>query len=289
MRPSIKKTYQYFLGVLVLAAVVVGIALFSRPQAVSDQLKVYFLNVGQGDAEYIKTPSGQDILIDGGPDNSVLNELGKVMDFGDREISLVVLSHPHADHLTGLVEVLKRYKVDEIWESGVAYSSATYDSWKAEIKNKKISDKLVQAGGSKNFGDVKVSVLYPLSLEKNRNVDNLNNSSVVAELQYYSFSVLFTGDLEKNAQQQIYDKLHAVTVLKAAHHGSANGIDDNLLEVTRPSIAVIEVGAKNTYGHPASSAINLLKKYAVRIFRTDQNGTIEIDSNGQAYTLKSAR
>lgn len=279
------KNFQLILGFLIIVGSIVGISLFGRPQASSD-LKVYFLDVGQGDAEYIKNPNGTDVLIDGGPDNSVLNALGKVMELGDHEINLVILSHPHADHLTGLLEVIRRYKVDEIWETGVDFTSRTYDTWKSEIRNKNIIDKKVVAGDEENFGEVKITVLYPLSSIENKVIDNLNNASIVNRLDFKQFSVLFTGDGEKEVQQKLLDKNIFADVLKVAHHGSENGLLEDFLKIARPAIAVIEVGAKNTYGHPASSTINLLKKYAVRIYRTDQNGTVEIDSEGESYWVR---
>jgi len=291
---KVKRTqiFKLVIGTLVIVAAILSIVLFGRPAAGSN-LKVYFLNVGQGDAEYIKTPGGGDILIDGGPDQSVLNELGKVMDFGDREINLMILSHPHADHLTGLLEVMKRYKIDKVWETGVEYPSSTYDSFKNEIKNQNIPDKKVKAGDEENFGEVKISVLYPFTSLENlpagrqvKKIDNVNNASQVDRLEYKNFSVLFTGDAEKEVLGQLLDKNIHVTVLKVDHHGSTTGITEEFLKVVRPAIAVIEVGAKNTYGHPASSTINLLKSYAVRIFRTDQNGTIEINSDGESYWVK---
>jgi competence protein ComEC len=281
---------KLFLGTLLVIAVGVAIAVFSKSTAdTSKQLKVYFLDVGQGDSEYIKTPDGADILIDGGPDDRVLSDLGKVMSFGDREINLVVLTHPHADHVTGLVDVLQRYKVDEIWESGAEYPSTIYDAWKTQIKNQNITDKFPIAGQEQDFdgSQIKFKVLYPLSSEKNKTIDNVNNASVVTELDFNKFSALFTGDLEITAQPQIYNELHAVTVLKVDHHGSNTGTNDKWLEILRPAVAVIEVGAKNTYGHPAPSTISLLKSYAVQIYRTDQNGTVEIDSDGTSYQVKS--
>lgn len=148
---------------------------------------------------------------------------------------------------------------------------------------------MVVAGDEKNFGEVKITILYPLSSLKNKTIDNLNNASIVNRLDFNDFSVLFTGDAEKEVQQKLLDKNIFVDVLKIPHHGSSTGLTEDFLKVVRPAIAVIEVGAKNTYGHPAPSTINLLKNYAVRIFRTDQNGTIEIDSDGQSYSTKSAR
>ena len=282
------QTLKLLFGSLVIIAAVLLVVIFGRPQASGD-LKVYFLDVGQGDAEYIKNPDGTDILIDGGPDQSVLSELGKVMDFGDREINLVILTHPHADHVTGLVEVLGRFQIDEVWETKVEYPSATYDSWQNKIKDKNIPDKLVVAGETRNFGEVKIEVLYPLSPLENRRIDNLNNASIVNRLEYKKFSVLFTGDAEKEVLGKLLaqntDAIH-VTVLKVSHHGSSTGITEDFLKVVRPAIAVISSGKDNKYGHPAASTINLLKSYAVRIFRTDQNGTVEINSDGEGYWVK---
>lgn len=285
-----KKKYnlQIFFGVLVICAVVVWAAAFSTHKADSGDLKIYFFDVGQGDAEYIKTPGGGDILIDGGPDDSVLNELGKIMSPGDRKIDLVVLTHPHADHLNGLVDVLSRYEVGEVWETGVEYPSSTYDAFKEKIRDFQIKDDFVKAGAEKNFdnNEVKFSVLSPLSTLQNRKMDNINNSSIVNRLESNDFSVLFLGDAEKEVQLQFKDKLKRATVLKIGHHGSENGTAEDLLKIVRPAVAVIEVGKGNTYGHPANSVIEMLKNYAVQIYRTDQNGTIEIDFNGKDYFIK---
>lgn len=282
-----KNRLQIFFGLLLISAIVIWAGYFANSSAdVSGQAQVYFLNVGQGDSEYIKTKSGQDILIDGGPDSKVLNELGKVMDFNDRKIDLVVLTHPHADHLTGLIEVIRRYEIGQVWESGVAYPSSTYDAWKAEIKSKNIPDLDVQAGESKNFGSENFSVLYPLLSEKNKTIDNLNNSSVVTILNADKISFLFLGDLENQTQKEFINNLGQITVLKVAHHGSTNGTAEDLLKAIRPSVAVIEVG-KNNYGHPPASIISLLKSYAVQIYRTDQNDTVEISTDGQTYQVNA--
>lgn len=275
---------KLIIGALVVLAVVTSIALFARPQAAGD-LRVYFLDVGQGDASYIKTPGGGDILIDGGPGNEVLNQLGKVMDLGDREISLVILTHPHADHLSGLSEVIRRYQVEEVWETKVDYSSATYENWQQEISQKNITSYSPKEGDSKNFSEVKITVLYPLSSLENTKIDNPNNASIVNRLDFKKFSVLFTGDAEIEVQKKLIDKDIFATVLKVAHHGSKNGLSEDFLKAVRPAIAVISAGKDNKYGHPAASTINLLKQYAVRIFRTDQDGTIEISSDGEGYTV----
>lgn len=281
-----RKNLQLLLGLIIVAAVVLGFGLFPKPQA-SNGIKVYFFDVGQGDASYIKTPSNEDILIDGGPDEKVLTELGKAMDFGDREINLVILTHPHADHLAGLLAVLARYKVDEVWETGVEYPSSTYNSWQKEIQNQQIPDKLVKAGDVKDFNDVKIIVLHPLSPLSDQKIDNLNNASIVSRLEYKNFSVLYLGDAETDVQKKISATMNSATILKVGHHGSRNGTLEELLAVVRPAVGVISAGPGNKYGHPHAEALNLLKKYAVRIFRTDQNGTVEITSDGKGYSTKT--
>lgn len=282
----IRKNLQFIIGLAVAIGVVVAVGIFARPQA-ENELKVYFLDVGQGDSAYIKTPTGEDILIDGGPDNSVLGELGKVMDFGDHRINLIILTHPHADHLTGLLEVMRRYTIDEVWETGVEYSSSTYDAWKKEIQRQNITDKYILAGDEKNFAEVKIAVLYPLSSLENKTMDNTNNASMVNRLDYDKFSVLFMGDGESEVQRKLIDKDIFADILKVAHHGSDNGLSEDFLKVVRPAMAIISVGSQNKYGHPALATINLLKAYAVRILRTDQSGTIEVDSNGQTYWVET--
>ena len=288
-----KKTFQFILSLLVMVGFILIIALYWQPKAATDNnLKVYFLDVGQGDASYIKTPTGEDILIDGGPDSSILNELGKVMPFSDREINLVILSHPHTDHLTGLLDVLTRYKIDEVWETGVEYPSATYDSWRAAVKSKQIPDTIVKAGDEKSFGDTKIKILSPLSPIENKTLDNLNNASIVSRLDYNKFSVLYTGDAEKEVQTKLLANPETelfATVLKVAHHGSSNGLAQDFLNAVRPAIAVISVGYDNKFSHPHTQTLNLLKGGAVRIYRTDQNGTIEISSNGENYWVNSLK
>ncbi|AKM82438.1 TPA: MBL fold metallo-hydrolase [Candidatus Berkelbacteria bacterium] len=286
----IKNRLQFIFGFLLVSAVIIWAGYFTNSNADTNNTDhIYFLDVGQGDSEYIKLRDGSDILIDGGPDQKVLTELGRVMDFGDRKIDLVILTHPHADHLTGLISVINRFEIGEVWESGVEYPSSVYDQWKNDIKTKNISDSFVTAGKSQsfNFGQTKFSVLYPLLPEKNLKIDDLNNSSVITQLSDGRISFLFLGDAQLEAQQKILNQLNLITVLKVGHHGSSNGTLDDLLKITRPAVGVIEVGKDNTYGHPASSVINLLKSYAVRIYRTDQNGTVEISTDGKSYNIKT--
>lgn len=286
---SMKKNFQFLLSVFTVAVVVVIVAFSqSRADVGGQKLRLYFLDVGQGDSAYIKNSDGTDILIDGGPDDTILTKLGKIMAFGDREINLVILTHPHADHLDGLVEVLKRYQVDEIWQSGVNHSTAAYAEFKNLISQKQIKNEFVQNGATKNFGPVKILVLYPLLDLKNQDIDNVNNASVVSRLEYNQFSALFTGDAEKEVQQQILAQTQKATVLKVAHHGSKDALNEDFLAVVRPAVAIISAGKNNKFGHPHAPTVEALKRLAIQIYRTDQNGTIEISSDGVGYQVKSS-
>ena len=209
------------------------------------------------------------------------------MTLGDRRIDLIILTHPHADHLTGLIDVINRFEIGEVWETGVEYSSATYDEWKLQIKEKGISGKFVDVNSQKQFGEVKFFVLSPLSNLENQKIDNVNNASIVSRLEYNQFSTLFMGDAEEAEQKSILGNLQKATVLKAGHHGSRNGTTESLLSIVRPAVAIISSGESNTYGHPHAETINLLKRFAVQIYRTDQNKTIDISSDGDQWLVKT--
>ena len=145
-----------FATLLIVVILLWGQFFYSRP---SPNLNLYFLDVGQGDAIYIRTPTGEDALIDGGPDDSILQKLGEVMSPTDHEINLVILSHPHADHLKGLLEVLSRYKVDEILQTDVEYDSVTFLTWQKMIGEKQIANHLARAGVERSLGEAKILIL----------------------------------------------------------------------------------------------------------------------------------
>ena len=141
--------------------------------------------MGQGDAIYIRTPGSIDILIDGGPDNGVLAKLGRSLPFYDKEIDLVILSHPHTDHLIGLIEVLKRYKVKKILGTGVMHTTPEYLVWLEEINGQKIPLEIAIRGQSFDFGgETKLEILYPLENLAGQSVDDLNNTSIVSKLTF---------------------------------------------------------------------------------------------------------
>lgn len=243
----------------------------------------YFLNVGQGDAMYARVPSGEDILIDGGPDLSVLTELGKVMPYSDRTISYVVLTHPHADHLFGLIEVLKRYEVKNIILTDAVSTTQEYQEFLNIIKDKQIHTILAKADDDIDIdNNFKFEIFYPNETFNGREVANLNNTSIVGRLVYDNFSIITTGDAETDLQEKIVKKYSdnlQSDIIKIAHHGSKNGINENFLDYANPEIAVISVGADNKFGHPHANTIKTLNQENIKTFRTDEDGTIEVISD----------
>jgi len=250
------------------------------------KLVVNFFDVGQGDSIFIKTPNNQKILIDGGPDNGVLAKLGKNLPFYDKEIDLMILTHPHSDHLVGLVEVLKRYKVKKIISTGVIHATPEYLAWLEEIKEQKIPLEIAIAGQVLDFGnETKMEILYPLENLAGQSVDDLNNTSIVSKLTFKNNSFLFMGDAEATAEEKLIASgadLKA-DILKIGHHGSKNATSESFLEKVDPQSTVISVGAKNKFGHPSGLVVNRLKREGIEILRTDERGDIKFLGDGENF------
>jgi competence protein ComEC len=275
-----RKFYKFFVifGILTVLLVIPVFWFFYK---VNNNLIVDYLSVGQGDSELVKTPFGQNILIDGGPDNSVLSQLGQNLAFWDRKIDLMILTHPHEDHVTGLIDVLKRYRVEKILYTGVAYDSPNYYAWLALVKNEKIPLLIIDHPETINLGaDCQLRILYPLASLAGQVPPDMNNSSIVAKLIYNKTNFLFMGDAGKEVETKILKSDLSAQVLKVGHHGSDTATSQEFLDAVKPTIAIIEVGAGNKYGLPSERTINILQRNGVSIYRTDQYGTVKIDSDG---------
>lgn len=253
-----------------------------------ENLSVCFFDVGQGDSALIQKGDYQ-ILIDGGPDQSVLAEMGQVMPFYDRTIEEVVLTHPHNDHLRGLNEVVDRYKIKVVYLTQVSYSSKEYEIFLTKVNEKKITIRVMDKNEvAIPFEKASLEFLWPGSDFKDKPIDNLNNSSIVNRFCYIEQCFLFLGDLEADSQEEIvsyYQNRSGVfksSILKFAHHGSANGAFEPLLKLASPSYIIFSVGEDNNFGHPSEESVNLAKKYG-KTLRTDQKGTIifQVDSLGK--------
>jgi len=251
-------------------------------------LKVDFLNVGQGDSAFIQTPQNHQILIDGGLTSAVSEKLSERMPFWDKDLDLVILSHPESDHMQGLLEILQRYKADYILWSGVKKFTPEYDEWILILeKQKEIGAKIIiaKAGQEIKAGNVLIDTLYPLEDVENKELKNTSNDTcLVSKLIFGKNSFLFTGDISSVTEKKlINNKIDLQSdVLKVAHHGSKYSTSDIFLSAVLPRIATISVGAKNTYGHPTPEVLQRLEKFGIKVDRTDQEGDIKFISDGNS-------
>jgi len=274
--------------VILLCFSVFAFSTYSIAQEKDGLLKIYFLDVGQGDAIFIETPNGNQVLVDGGPDNSVLQKLGETMPFYDKDIGLVVLTHSDADHLTGLIGVLERYEVENVIYSNIVRKSALYNAWREAVTEEganiidPVAGKVIDLGNS-----VTLAIIHPAESLSGKVMEKVNNESVVLMLKYGETEILLTGDIEAKAERQIIlsgANLDA-DILKVAHHGSKTSTIEEFLYEVSPQVAVIQVGAKNRYGHPTKEVLGRLESFGSKLYRTDVDGDIKIISDGQNYQV----
>lgn len=272
-----------YLSLIILSGAVALIwsAVFS--QIPGNILEVVFFDVGQGDSIFIETPNKKQVLIDGGPDKMVLEKLEEVMPFYDRTIDLMILTHPDADHLTGLLSVLEYFKVNHILVSGFENNTAVYQEWKKLIEERNIPVTLAQVGQRIVFpSGVEFDILWP-DQSKMETISKANNASVVGRLIYNESEILLTGDIEKKIENLLSNQDLESDVLKIPHHGSKSSTGYSFLKAIRPKISVISVGENNRYGHPHQEVLERLNNTA--IYRTDRNGDIKIFTAGNFFDI----
>ena len=270
---------------MLLASAVVWTAAVTAPDG---RLTVAFLDVGQGDAIFIETPSGKQLLIDGGPDPDVLQrELGGVMPFWDRSLDMVVLTHPDADHLNGLVSVLERYDVALIAETGVESPSAQYASWRRLVAVEPDAERLdAFMGQTLHTNDgVVISVLSPVEDVPAWTPDLRNNSGIVLRVSYGEVSFLLPADIHRHTEQALVASGTPLgaTVLKAAHHGSATSSSQAFLDAVAPEVVVVSAGADNKFGHPAPEVVERLVDAVGdgNVYVTAEHGRVRFTTDGE--------
>jgi len=290
MTPSPFTKIALFFSAL-FSLLVIGLIYMSS--IISDQTKVVFCDVGQGDAAYVRLNNQTDILIDSGPDDRVLSCLGKYMPFYDRKIELAILSHPQKDHFGGFLQLIDRYQISLLVIPPVDNSAdQQFINLKQKLTNNRIKLSILKAGDQISINSTKLFFFWPtkkfldasLVFDKPRLVNNIilgasgldsNYFSSILSLQIDDFRLLFTGD----APGQVLDRLPEknklkTTILKVPHHGSKNGLTKKFLQLADPAVAVINVGKNNTYGHPSKEVLDMLKAANVKIRRTDEEGNI---------------
>jgi len=293
-----KKTIKILLSLLAAIFILIGIIIkqdFSGlnlgSQAsipIEERLEIHFLDIGQGDSILIKTPDEQKILIDGGPDMSILDQLGQNLQFFDRKIDIMILTHAHSDHINGLVEVIRRYDVGRIYYTGVVHPSPAYFEWLEAIKRFDVPMEMVKEQRILELNDdLQLEFLYPFENISETEFDELNNASIVNKLVYKNKEFLFMGDAEKEIERELLElnfDLRA-EVVKIGHHGSSSSSTEEFLKAVDPKYAIIQCGQDNAFGHPHLSVIRRLERLGIKIFRNDLNGQISVFSDGEKMDI----
>jgi competence protein ComEC len=250
--------------------------------------------VGEGDAILVQQGNTQ-VLVDGGPSpQAVTLALSKQMPFWDRTIELLILTHPHSDHLAGLVEVLKRYKVKEVIYPSIDDSSPVFQEWLTLIKDKEIKSLTACAGQQITIGEhISIEVLNPQTKLLAGTESDIDNNCVALSVQEGKISFLLTGDMMLETEMELtrHRADLACTVLKAAHHGSDTSSTQAFLAVADPQIAVISCGAGNNFGHPNEAALERLEERVgeSNVYRTDIDGTVNFTTDGERLWVKTER
>ncbi|HKB88496.1 MAG TPA: MBL fold metallo-hydrolase [Patescibacteria group bacterium] len=291
--------WKYIYGFLTLILVGLIIAIFQIPDS---NLHIIVCDVGQGDAILITYKNTQ-VLTDGGPDQKVISCLSKYMPFWDREIELVISTHPDADHSTGLIDVIKRYNVDKIAISPIDSGTQTIKALENAVGGRGVEVLTPVDGMRLGLGMIYLDIVNPShnqigSLSQKvdgsplgffKPIDATNEYSISYKLSFGSFSGLFTGDFGQGVSDRLAleNKIGSVNYIKVPHHGSRNGLTENLLKQIMPKFAVISVGKNNRYGHPHKEILDMLNKYNVKIFRTDEVGDVGLVTDGKNYWIKN--
>ena len=283
MSTNVRKLLVIVLFLLSLALVVLIFAQVNKKK----YLEVSFLDVGQGDAIFIETPSGFQVLIDGGPDRSLLSELALVMPFWDRSINIIIATHPDKDHIAGLIDVLSRYKVNVVVDNGRISETAVYASFAILESEEEALELVAERGQTFELDeDVVLEILSPVT---GRGYKDDNATSVIVKLSYADTCFILTGDAGKDIERELialYKGSLDCQVLKLGHHGSRTSSAVEFLQTVSPEVVVISAGEDNRYGHPHTEVLQTLTQLGIPSLVTFESGTIRFISDGTKISIK---
>jgi competence protein ComEC len=279
MEKITKQLLKFLILPLVLLVIVIWVAdLQSRPDYL---LHVHFLDVGQGDSIFIQTYQGNQIVIDGGPNDKVLAELGEILPWHDRSLDMLILTHPDADHVSGLIEILRRYKVKQVLLTGVMVDTAADREFEKLLAIKGVEKIYAHQGQRVWLDNATVFDIYSPLAQTPSVIKDANETSIVGKLSFGQTSILFTGDAGATTEDWLLPQFNLQSdILKVGHHGSRFSSEAKFVAEVAPQYAVIEVGKDNTYGHPTQQVLDILNARGFQVLRTDQAGTIQFISDG---------
>ncbi|PKG24396.1 ComEC/Rec2 family competence protein [Niallia nealsonii] len=260
-----------------------SVLLVTPASAASKKLTIHFIDVGQGDSIYIQTPNGDNIIIDGGnkDGSDVVSYLKKQK---VKNIAVLISTHPDADHVGGLDEVLESFNVKSVYAPKVSHTTQAYKDFLNAVKKEGLKIKTAQKGVKLSLKGVTATFVAPV---KTYSKSDLNDWSAVLRLVYNKKSFLFTGDAEFKSETDMIKSKETLKadVIKVGHHGAKTSTSAEFLKAVKPTYSVISVGKKNSYGHPTSDTLKRLKNSKVKVFRTDKQGTIIATSDGKTITF----
>ena len=278
-------------------AILIGLGLFYNPER--ERLRVTFIDVGQGDSALLEFPGGKTMLIDGG---GIFDDS---FDIGEKVVAsylwyrwigrldVLVLSHPHPDHLNGLRSILRLFKVREVWDAGQPYNTPTYLAFQEELRRRKIPYRILERGFEyQGFRPVSISVLHPpgsfLVGSERGSFSDENSNSLVLRVKFGDVAFLFPGDIEIEAEEEILKKGVEVQaqVIKVPHHGGRTSSSPPFLEKVRPGFAVVSAGIRNPFRHPHQEAMERYKKIGAELYRTDMNGAVTVTTDGSRIWVR---
>jgi competence protein ComEC len=255
----------------------------SDNMSLGNNMTVHYIDVGQGDSEFIQFPDGKSMLIDAGDtfaEGTVINYLKRQ---GVNNIDVVVVTHPHEDHIGGMTGVLNTYMVGRVFDSGYPHTTHIYSTMLETIDKRNIKY-VTPVNGDHISIDPNVDIEV---MNSNTNSTNLNDDSIVLKMTYNKVVFLFEGDASSKVEDTYAYNVGKVDILKVAHHGSGSSTSSKFLFAIKPSVSIISVGAHNDYGHPVSNTLSRLEKIGTRVYRTDKDGTVIVMSNGKTYSIQN--
>lgn len=271
-----KKLLTIFSLVLAL-----DISIISSLSKVYPYLQIHALDIGQGDAILVTTPEQHHILVDGGPGSTVLRELPKVLPYLFNEIDLMVLTHPHADHVEGLVSILDRMEVSAVLMVGTEYGTEAYDSFLRKVAEKKLPVYIADDERDFRLGETTIDVLFPFASISE--IDNVNNASIVMRIEHGENEILLSGDAEIEEESKLIGLDLDADILKAGHHGSRTSSTEEFLSEVSPELMIISSGEGNKYGHPHVETLGKAEDFGIDVMRTDQEGTVSVIFDNQSW------
>lgn len=278
---------QKLLIIIASALCLIGIFLWQNFKFYDGNVHVIFCDVGQGDAIFIRSPQGAEILIDGGPDERVLSCLSRNMPFWDRDIELVFATHPDADHIAGLESVLKTYTVKSFNTSKKSSSTQVFKRIQDLIQSKNVPLRFMYAGDTFTLSDgLVIKHLWPTQefvLQDTANNTDTNSFSLVQLVSFGSFKTLLTGDIEYQILNTLFPSSLNIDIFKLPHHGSKTGVDDATFNLISSKLAIISAGKNNRYHHPHPSILDFLTKYNLSYKMTSRDGEVRIVSDGASW------